>query len=215
MIEINQTNKKLKSKLSKENLKFYKDIHQYIHSQDITRHQLLLIINEVLIDFVNIQNKDESIKESIGNPRDNLDEILSKYEFGKRSFAVIVLRRYLPLWVIFICLYMLIPTILNPFPFSDIDSNLVDVQIQVVVLVVFSFIVFMFSKVESKEKLFRIDLVSSAKSFIIFIDSIFLILLFDRFRHLFITSVLVPKAAIYIVLGCAILIKFINRRKVL
>lgn len=211
MNEINQTNKKLKSKLSKVNLKFYKDIYQYVNAHDITKNQQLFIMNEVLTDFVNIQNKDESIKESIGNPREYLDKILGKYEIGKRSFAIIVLRRYLPLWVLFTCLYMLIPTILNPFPLSDIDPNLVDVQIQVVVLLVFSFIVFMFSKVDSKEKLFRIDLVASAKSLIIFFDSMLLMLLIDRFRHLFITSVLVPKVVIYLILGCAILIKIIDR----
>jgi len=215
MNKINQTNKKLKSKLSKVNLRFYKDIYQYVNAHDITNHQQLLIMNEVLTEFVNIQNKDESIKESIGDPREYLDEILSKFEIRKRSFAIIVLRRYLPLWVLFACLYMLIPTILNPFPLSDIDPNLVDVQIQVVVLLAFSFIVFMFSKVDSKEKLFRIDLVASAKSLIIFFDSMLLMLLIDRFRHLFITSVLVPKVVIYLILGCAILIKIIDRKKVL
>lgn len=215
MNKINQTNKKLKSKLSKVNLRFYKNIYQYVNAHDITKNQQLLIMNEVLTEFVNIQNKDESIKESIGDPREYLDGILNKYEIGIRSFAIIVLRRYLPLWVLFTCLYMLIPTILNPFPLSDIDPNLVDVQIQVVVILAFSFIVFMFSKVDSKEKLFRIDLVESAKSLIIFFDSMLLMLLIDRFRHLFITSVLVPKVVIYLILGCAILIKIIDRKKVL
>jgi len=215
MNEIKRTNKNLKSKLSKENLRFYKDIYQYIRTHDITRDQQHQILNEVLTDFVHRQNNDELLMGSIRNPETYSNEILSKYEIGKSSFAMLTLRRFLPITIIIDCIYFLYPSFLNPFPFSDLNPNLVDVQLQVLVLAIFMFILFLVTTVESKKKIFRAGLGSSAKSLIVLIDFILSILVFDRFKHLIVTSILVPKVVIYLFLGFAILIKFIDRRKIL
>lgn len=215
MNEVKTANKILKRKLSKENLEFYKKIYQYIRTHDITKDQQHQILNEILTDFVHRQNNDELLMGSIRNPETYSNEILSKYEIGKSSFAMITLRRYLPLTLIIYCIYFLYPSFLNPFPFSDLDPNLVDVQFQVLVLAIFMFILFLVTTVESKEKIFRAGLGSSAKSLIILIDFILTLIVFDRFKHLIVTSILVPKFIIYLFLGFAILIKFIDRRKVL
>lgn len=215
MNEIKRTNKNLKSKLSKENLRFYKDIYQYIRTHDITRDQQHQILNEILTDFVNRQNNDELLMGSIRNPETYSNEILCKYEIGKSSFAMLTLRRFLPITLIIYCVYFLYPSFLNPFPFSDLNPNLVDVQLQVLVLAIFMFILFLVTTVESKEKIFRAGLGSSAKSLIVLIDFILSLIVFDRFKHLIVSSILVPKVVIYLLLGLAILIKFIDRRKVL
>lgn len=215
MNEVKTANKILKRKLSKDNLVFYKKIHQYIRTHDISREQQHQILNEILTDFVNRQNNDELLMGSIRNPETYTNEILSKYEMGKSSFAMLTLRRFLPLTIIFYCIYFLYPSFFNPFPFSDLDPNLVDVKLQVLVLAIFMFILFLVATVESKEKIFRAGLGSSAKSLIVLIDFILTLIVFDRFKHLIVTSILVPKVVIYLFLGLAILVKFVDRKKVL
>jgi len=214
MNEVKNANRVLKRKLSKDNLEFYKKIYQYIRTYDITRDQQHQILNEILTDFVNRQNNDELLMGSIRNPETYTNEILSKYEIGKSSFAMLTLRRYLPITLIIYSIYFLYPSFLNPFPFSDLDPNLIDVQLQVLVLAIFMFVLFLVTTVESKEKIFRSGLGSSVKSLIVLIDFILTLIVFDRFKHLIITSIFVPKVVIYLFLGFAILIKFIDRRKV-
>jgi hypothetical protein len=208
-------NKKLIKQLKGDNKKLFSNIDYYVSRHDISKQNYQLLINKVLLDFINRSNLGENIWNKIENPKEYSDNLIKEYDGEIKTWKRII-GEYSILFISLICVYFIIDNIFTPSSFEQ--SNPWSIEIDTIGLAsCLAYSSFgLYYEMMMRSNLFKSNDAFRFQNVLLFMGwAISSFIMFGIFS-LFIFTLVLPKIVIYVVLiVCIVIIYRIKKVSVL
>lgn len=127
LVMIKSENKNLRKQLKGDNKKLFSNIAYYVSRHVISNQNYQLLINEVLVYFVDRTNLGENLWNKIENPKEYSDNLINKYEGEIKTWKRII-SEYSILFISLICIYFIIRNIFSPSSVEQSNPWLIEVK---------------------------------------------------------------------------------------